>query len=49
MAKKTKFNWDDVVELIVILKDGRRIKLGEKEVKKIVSCLMIAAVHGFGR
>ena len=47
MAKKAKFNWDDVVELIVVLKDGERIILGEKEVKKIVSALLLAAVHGF--
>lgn len=49
MTKKVKFNWDDVVKLIVVLNDGRRISLGEKEVKKIVSCLVLAAVHGFGR
>ena len=47
MAKKTKFNWNEAVELIVVLKDGRRINLGEKEVKKIVSALVLAAVHGF--
>lgn len=49
MIKKAKFNWDDVVELIVVLKNGRRITLGEKEVKKIVSCLELATVHGSGR
>ena len=47
MVKKARFNWNDVAELMVVLKDGRRIKLGEKEVKKIVSALMLAAVHGF--
>lgn len=47
MAKKVKFNWHDVAGLIVVLKDGRRINLGEKEVKKIISCLVLAAVHGF--
>lgn len=47
MAKKAEFNWDDVVELIVVLKNGRRITLGEKEIEKIVSALVLAAVHGF--
>ncbi len=47
MTKKARFNWGDVVELVVVLKDGRRIKLGEKEVKEIVSCLVLAAVHRF--
>lgn len=45
--KKPKFNWDEVVELIVVLKDGRRIPLGGEEVKKIVSALVLVAVHGF--
>ncbi len=47
MAKKAKFNWADAVKLIVILKDGRRIALGEKEVKEIVSAIFLAAVHRF--
>ncbi len=47
MIKKAKFNWDDAEKLIVILKDGRRITLGEKEVKRIISALVLAAVHGF--
>ena len=47
MTKKARFNWDDVVELIVVLKDGHRITLKEKEVKKIVSALVLAAVHRF--
>ena len=34
IKKKPKFNWEDVVGLIVILKNGRRITLAEKEVKK---------------
>lgn len=47
MKKKAKFYWNDVVKLIVVLKNGRRITLGEKEIKSIVSALTIAAVHGF--
>lgn len=46
--KKAKFNWDDVVKLIVVLKDGRRITLGKEVVNSIVSALTLAAIHGFG-
>lgn len=49
MRKKAKFNWDDVIKVIVVLKDGRRITLGEKEINSIISALTLAAVHGFGR
>lgn len=47
MKKNDKFYWNDVVKLIVILKDGRRITLGEKEIKSIVSALTLSAIHGF--
>lgn len=47
MEKKARFNWKDAVELIVVLRNGRRIKLGEKEVKEIMSVLTLAAVHRF--
>ncbi len=49
MRKKAKFNWDDVIKVIVVLKDGRRITLGGKEINSIISALTLAAVHGFGR
>lgn len=47
MRKKARFNWNEVIELTLVLKDGRRISLGKKEVKKIISALVLSAVHGF--
>ncbi len=47
MKKKASFDWNDVVRLIVVLKDGRRITMGEKSVKDIVRALYIAAIHRY--
>lgn len=47
MKKKAKFDWNDVVKLVVVLKNGRRVTLEEKAVKGIVRALYIAAIHRF--
>lgn len=48
MRKRQEFNWNDAAKLAVILKDGRKIMLGEEDIKAIVSALTLAAVHGWG-
>lgn len=44
---KPKFNWKEVKGIIVILKNGRKVKLIKREVGEIVSAIILAAVHGF--
>lgn len=47
MKKKASFDWNDVVKLIAVLKDGHRITMGKKSVKGIVRALYIAAIHRY--